>query len=252
MNHRKSILVAGGDLRQVTLARMLARDYRVYAVGFDKTMFPGTEVILIQNPIALKERADIVILPIPASTDGVFVNAPFTSKAIALDSLLPVLRDGGIVFGGKISPMTQEIFKGAGIPVVDYLEREELAVLNAIPTAEGAVQIAMEELPVTLFGLETVIVGMGRIAKVLAKMLTGLGAKVTVCARKYADLAWAEIFGCLAVPISQMDGELEKAGLVINTAPAMLLDESRLGKLSPSCLVIDLSSKPGGAGFQLG
>lgn len=43
-----------------------------------------------------------------------------------------------------------KIFNKCGIKTVDYFEREELNVLNAVPTAEGAVQIAMEEMASTI------------------------------------------------------------------------------------------------------
>lgn len=53
-----------------------------------------------------------------------------------------------------------------------------MAVLNAIPTAEGAIQIAMEEMPVTIHGSKALVLGFGRVGKTLAKMLDGIGAKL--------------------------------------------------------------------------
>ena len=65
-----------------------------------------------------------------------------------------------------------------------------MTVLNAIPTAEGAIQIAMEEMPVTIHGSKAFVLGFGRVGETLAKMLNGIGAKTYVAARKHSDFAW--------------------------------------------------------------
>lgn len=251
MNKNKVILVAGGDLRQVYLAEILSNNNKVYALGFDKNIISSDQVIVIDSLMSFKERVDYIILPLPASNDGVMVNTPFFKYSIPLDNLISTIKDDGLVFGGKVSPMTEEIFSKKGIEVIDYLEREEMTVLNAVPTAEGAIQLAMEEIPTTIFGQKVLVTGFGRVSKVLVKILTALGAKVSVTARKYSDLAWADIYGCRGIHISQIDKTLVEYDIVFNTVPAIVLYEERLSKLKKSCLVIDLASKPGGADFIL-
>ena len=145
---------------------------------------------------------DYIVLPLPVSTDGVMVNAPFCRQCIPLNSLTTVLKDGGIVFGGKFNNASRKIFANSRIDTIDYFDREELNVLNAVPTAEGAVQIAMEELATTIFGQKILITGFGRITKVLVKILIGLGADVTIAARKYGYFL-GEIYGCKGIHISQ-------------------------------------------------
>ncbi len=66
---------------------------------------------------------------------------------------------------------------------------DDVAILNAIPSAEGAIQIAMEQLPITIHGSKSFVLGFGRLGKTLARMLAGIGAITTVAARKSADLA---------------------------------------------------------------
>lgn len=250
MDYDKIFLVAGGDLRQVYLAEILAKTNKVYAIGFDKNLIISDRVAAIDSLMSLGERVDYLVLPLPASSDGVQVNAPFSKHSIPLDNLTSILNDGAVVFGGRISPMVKGVFDRRGIDVVDYFDREELSVLNAVPTAEGAVQIAMEELPATIYGQRILITGFGRITKVLVKILKGLGAEVTIAARKYSDLAWAEIYGCKAVHIARLNDVIGGFGVVFNTVPAILLDESRLAMLKEDCLVIDLASKPGGVDFD--
>ena len=246
----KSFLVAGGDLRSVYLARKLAEKNKVYALGFDKNMIPDSPVMTVDSLFSLHSRTDCIVLPIPVSNDGVMVNCPYGRNSIPLSGLVTAVKENGTVFGGKISESVRSMYESAGLTVIDYLDREELSVMNAVPTAEGAVQIAMEELAETIFGQEILITGMGRISKVLIRILTGMGAHVTVTARKYSDLAWAEIFGCRAVHIAKTDSLLPQFSIVFNTVPAMIFDEKRLGMLKSGCLLIDLASKPGGVDFD--
>lgn len=104
----------------------------------------------------------------------------------------------------------------------------------------------MENLPITLHGCRALVVGYGRIGRILAHRLRGLGAFVTVAARKYEQLAWAEVDGCTAQRLADLKGWLCGYDLVINTVPSRVLTEELMADLKPSCLVIDVASKPGG------
>lgn len=117
---------------------------------------------------------------------------------------------------------------------------------DALPTAEGAIQIALEELPITLHGCRALVLGYGRLGRALAPRLAGLGARVSVAARKWSDLAWIENAGFHAEHSGELRGWLCAFDLIINTVPGRLLGEEALAELKPGCLVIDLASKPGG------
>lgn len=123
---------------------------------------------------------------------------------------------------------------------------------NALPTAEGAVQIALEELPVTLHGARALVLGYGRVGKLTAHRLAALGAQVTVAARSYEALAWAEAYGHAAQQLSDLSGYLCGYDLVVNTVPRRVLTRELLEELKEGCLVIDLASKPGGVGVSFG
>jgi len=79
-----------------------------------------------------------------------------------------------------------------------------------------------------------------------------LGARVSVAARKYSDLAWIEAYGYGVEHSDQLEGWLCAYDLVINTVPARVLDQDALEDLRAGCLVIDLASKPGGVGVGIG
>ncbi len=116
---------------------------------------------------------------------------------------------------------------------------------NAAATAEAAIQVAMERLDRTLLGMECLVLGFGRIGKLLSCRLQGLGAQVTATARKAADLAWIRAFGFRALETGGLDGELSGFGVVFNTVPSLILDSRLLAQLPRDCLCVDLASARG-------
>lgn len=238
-----NISVIGGDLRQLTLARLLEADgYDVKTAGFDKG--PGER---------LKESSDIwesdvLILPIPATVGDRTVNAPFSAEPIILEE--KNLGRAKLVLGGNISKPLACLLSSAGVKYIDYLKREELQIKNALPTAEGAVELAFAELPITLAASRCLVVGYGRIGKILSRLLQSLGAEVTVSARKCSDLAWISVFGMKPVKTEELSAVIGDYDIIFNTVPAMVLNEGILKRVDPKTLIIDLASKPGGVDFS--
>ncbi len=243
-------LVAGGDQRQVHLADLLAVRHTVYAIGFSDDIVFSERVGRLRSPEELLQPADIIVLPVPALASTRTVNTPLYSHALLLERVLECAAEGGLVLGGKTDAVLEKKCSRYGLRCIDYMEREELAVLNAVPTAEGTVQIAMQELPTVLFGQKCLITGFGRIAKVLTHHLLALGMDVTVAARKYSDLAWITVYGAKKELTSRMGEQIDKYDLIINTVPAKLFDHRILSRVHKGCLMIDLASKPGGIDFD--
>jgi len=105
-------------------------------------------------------------------------------------------------------------------------------------------------MPITLHSSRCLITGYGRIGKVLARMLKGMGAYVCVEARKYADLAMIDSIGCEAVSLGELPLCVGSFDAIFNTVPAMLFDRDLLGRIDRKTLIIDLASKPGGVDFE--
>ena len=118
-------------------------------------------------------------------------------------------------------------------------------LLNAVPTCEGAIQIAMEELPITIYGANVVVTGFGKIGELLALMLKNMGANVTVCARRSAQRAKALIHSLHAAPFSYLGECMASADIVFNTVPQQVIKREHLMGAKDT-LIIDLASKPGG------
>lgn len=249
MRNIDTFAVIGGDLRSAYLAGLLAADgYKVITSGFDSTDLPPC-VTGCTNPAQAVPLADCVVLPLPVTTDGTTVNAPFSRMRIPLDQVLNGLSQDQFLVGGKISDVVRKEAECRGLIIADYLDREELAVMNAVPTAEGAIQLAMEELPITIDGSKCLITGFGRVGRTLSERLVSLGARVTVAARKFADLAWAKSQGCDTIEMEA----LAKAGdfdVIFNTVPVMLFGKEILKGMEKDTLLIDLASRPGGVDFN--
>lgn len=246
----KKFIVIGGDLRQVYLASKLSEFFDTKLLGFTKNLTDNTDIEILDVNSQNVSPADFAVLPIPATTDGVTISCPFVSKNIMLDTLPTLVKNGGIIFGGKLDENFKNFCKQNGFLAVDYLNREELSVANAVPTAEGALQTAMEELPTTIFGAKVLIIGFGRIGKVLTKNFCDLGAQVTVSTGSYEKIEWIKILGAKPKQTSKLGDDLGQYDLIINTAPSVVLDSGRLSKVSDNALIIDLASKPGGVDFE--
>jgi len=242
--------VIGGDLRQAWLAgRLAGRGCTVRAAMLDRDVELSPRVQKKDTVQQAVDGAGVVVLPLPVTADGVTLNAPFARGALALADLFPLL-EGRLVLGGRTAGAPQDLARRCGAELVDYFAREELAVWNSIPTAEGALELAMEELPTTIFGTRTLVTGYGRVAKTLCRLLVAMGAQVTVAARKHSDFAWARMAGAQAIHVEALADAAAGADLVFNTVPALLLDRGVLARLPREALVIDLASKPGGVDFR--
>ena len=134
------------------------------------------------------------------------------------------------------------------------MQNEPLTIANAISTAEGALQIAMEETDITIHNSKILILGFGRIGKILAKDLSVLGAEVTCEARKEEDIAWIKAYGYELLTLNELNKNcdvLDKFDIIFNTIPHLILDEEKLKKVNKNALIIDLASKPGGVDFEM-
>lgn len=247
---KKTISIIGGDLRQIILADMLQNsgfDTNVY--GFEK--HKSEKKIKNSDSLQNAVSASAVILPLPVSYDNLTINAPFSKEPIKIDDIIKNIPDNSILLGGKFNDYLLGELDSHKITYCDYFNREELIVQNAVPTAEGAIDIALSEMPITLHSCNALILGYGRIGKILAKMLSGFDANVTVAARRYESLAWIDSMGYIPVNICNIQDDIHKYDVIFNTIPSIILDKQLLRNINKKCLIIDLASKPGGVDFDM-
>lgn len=243
MKPKEKLLIAGGDMRQLYCGARLAERYETSIIGFDEELIPAGLSLNRADP-AEKGGYDIAVLPVPAM-DGNKISTPCSRNGLVPELVKAMLKPSAKVFAGKISKEMRQIFSDHEL--TDYMDREELSLMNAIPSAEGAVMLALEELPVTLNGSKALVVGCGRIGSALVGILKGFGAEVTVAVRNATGAAKVGILGAKSCWTKEIGGDF---AVIFNTVPAMIFDRSTLKKLTPGTLVIDLASKPGGVDFE--
>ena len=222
--NKRVFLCAGGDLRFLYMCTELEKLGEVYRA--ENGSIPCS--------------ADVLVLPMTGSLGADETGAP---------QLAAQLKAGGLVVGGRMSDKLIKFFSDRGFVCEDYFTRESLVLKNCIPTAEGALQIALNETTETVFGSHVLLLGFGRTAKCCARLFRAAGAECTVAARRPETLAEAWCEGYDGFDIKDLKARAGSFDIIINTVPAMLLTEAVLECCGKNVLVIDLASKPGGTDF---
>ena len=213
----KRILIIGGDTRIDYLARALSVE------GYEVKQFDGEEPL--KNAV---NECDAVVLGLPCSRDDKTVDAPNLSESVLLKDLFHIMGRNKLLLAGKMSESVKAVADVFSVKWVDYFLREEMEILNSVPTYEGALQIAMEELPITVFSAKAVVTGFGKVAEPLAIMLRNMGADVTVCARRESQRAKAKIYGLNTSVFSGLGECMKKADIVFNTVPQQVIGREQL------------------------
>lgn len=152
--------------------------------------------------------------------------------------------------------LEQKVFIAGGIPTwfyenrkienMDVLQLEELTILNAIPTVEGTIKIAIEESEKTIHESNVLIYGFGRIGKILCEKFQGLGANVYCVSRRESDFAWIKEKRYEPVTYEQVQSKMENMDIIINTVPSRVIEKEQIKKVKQDSVIIDVASSPGG------
>ena len=129
-------------------------------------------------------------------------------------------------------------------PSARYARREEYQIAIARLTAEGAIALLRPE--TGLSGAHILLLGYGRIARLLARELQKAGALVTAAARSGEQRAGAEAESIEALPLDALSGALDRFDVIIGTIPAPVLTEPLLALVRKDALLLELASAPGG------
>lgn len=222
-----TVTILGGDARQYYLAKALQKFCTVRC--FEVEHLPD------DDPEQALRAADVLALPIPVWTVNGLVRSG-QSSGIPLKSKLHLLKPGCRIFGGDLGELHG----------TDYLRDERLLLQNTAATAEGAIRIIMQELPITVSGSKILVIGFGRIGKMLTRKLRALNAEVTVSVRSEKDFRTlaSEKLPYDATGVYQRG--LAQYDCIVNTVPAVILSAGQIGTIAPSCLVLELASGGGG------
>lgn len=244
----KKIAFLGGGMREVELAKALI------AAGFTVSVSGLSPVGQLRVPTCLPEEAvrDAIALILPVSgvhSDGRIKEISDENAIIITKELLVQLVPGAIVIVGKGNPYLGELCDELGFKLLELTEDDEFAILNSIPTAEGALVVAIESSIITLHGSNAFILGFGRCGRAIARMLQGIGARVHVVERNPAKRAMAVEMGLTAIPFTNLKETLVPADFIFNTVPSLVLTTEVMETLHSHVVIVDIASGPGGVDF---
>ncbi len=248
---KKSLAVLGGDAREITMIKLLIEQgYNMRVFGLPKDLMPPEAHIYATCREAVK-NADAVILPMPGINNlGVLYTKLLQVKVSISQDDLAEINEGVLVLVGRASRYLKKLAETLKFSLIEVADLDEIAIPNAVPTAEGAIQLAMEKIPITIHGSQSMIIGYGRIGEALAIRLKGLGAEVTVCVRSKNQLAKCRSLSYHAKDLDELSDAVHCADLIFNTVPAMIINEQVLHRIKKDAWIIDLASHPGGTDFE--
>ncbi|MBE6729734.1 MAG: hypothetical protein E7568_05835 [Ruminococcaceae bacterium] len=215
------IMITGNDKRSAVIKNIL------------KQKLPDTYIYDYQGTV--EKDTSVVVLPTPVSTD--FINLSFTaSENKSLDFLFRQIPDTCLIIGAGYK----------NDKVYDLCDRDDFSIMNAIPTAEGAISLALNANSHTLFGSKVLVTGFGRVSRILLSRLYPFTSDITVAVRKSGNIAEIEALGMKGVYIDKLEDNIECFDIVFNTIPFKIFDSKVLSKANRDTVFIELASKEAG------
>ncbi len=247
------IAVIGGDARYLELIRKLEQlpHAKVVVVGYDKLDpgFIGSKQYDLHE--IQPQDLDIVILPITGTDNKGNIEAIFSNQPIQLEeSWFNQLRKQTFIFTGISNSYLDEVVSRSHADLIPLLGRDDVAIYNSIPTAEGAIMMAIEHTDYTIHSSKVIVAGFGRVGHTVANKFSALGAEVSVVSKKLRELARITEMRLNAIPLEAFPGRVDECDLLINTIPALVITQEVIEKLPAHTVIIDLASKPGGTDFE--
>ncbi|MGI6486911.1 MAG: dipicolinate synthase subunit DpsA [Syntrophomonadaceae bacterium] len=245
------ITVVGGDDREnVLISELIRLGATVAVVGFPRNKIKQGGYLVDTVEEACR-GAEVLILPMPGTNPQGHIRAVYCEEELELtEKAVKLMAPNALVIIGTARSFLQEWSRKYRFTLLEIAEMDEIAIPNSIPTAEGAIQIAMEELPVTIHGIRACVLGFGRVGTTLARKLNGLNAVVTVVSREPAQLARAQEMGCYPGTFNNLASTVQQSQVIFNTVPEVVLNREVLRRANPDVLIVDLATQPGGTDFE--
>lgn len=244
------IAVVGGDRRESAAAAYFVEkgaSVRVFGPPWEQDLAGATRARSLGDAV---EGAHVVVGPVRGIDDENRLYGPPGKPGLWLtDAVIERVGRESTFFIGRANAWLREKADEQGFRLVEIQDRDDFAIYNSIPTAEGAIQKAMEESDVTIFGSDCFVLGFGRTGQTLAQALRGLGARVTVVARESRHRARAEACGYRAIDFTRLADLVDGADFIFNTVPDLVLTQPVLARTKRSVVIIDIATAPGGTDF---
>ena len=214
-------LFLGGDSRiAVAINELSAKGYTVESLG----VFDGDSGDI--------SSADVLILPVPTTRDNKNIFCPLTNRQISLAEIRHAKPRALILSCG---------YMFEGMNCIDYLTLDSFCLLNAVPTAEGAIARAIQDTDFCIWKSRVLVIGNGRVGKILAQRLKGLVCDLTVAARKERDFAFLDALGMKFIHTDTVAATADNYDIIFNTVDTEIFKQD-FYKLK-NCFLYDLSTK---------
>lgn len=229
----KKIIILGGDKRFEYVEQYLSEN------GFEVSPCRSETELLSEA-----ENSKTVVLPLPVTRDGVYINMKSANPQISLKTLISAIKKGDAVIGGIVKPDLKVALEERGAAVFDYYDGEMINE-NAVLTAKALPEVFSEN-GIDFRNMRTVITGFGRTAKATADLLCAENCGFSVCARSKAAEKQARDKGYDFLYLDALPDRIKEFRLVINTVPALILDEKIFAGMNGDTVTVDIASAPFG------
>ncbi|MFD2116776.1 dipicolinate synthase subunit DpsA [Paenibacillus yanchengensis] len=248
----EQVLILGGDARQFeVMKKLVALHANVTVCGFEQCHHPLDGVLQVDFQPEVMQGKNRIILPAAGIDEQGLIASPFGNQPIQLtaDHIAQLSKDA-VIYTGMARSNLQQMCAEQKISLIELFERDDIAIMNSIPTAEGALVMAIENTNFTIHQSRAIVLGFGRTGFTMARVLHALGAKVKVGLRKPDQFARAVEMGLEPFYIKDFEHHLSNIDLIFNTIPTMIVTAQIIVNMPKNAVIIDLASKPGGTDFD--
>jgi dipicolinate synthase subunit A len=247
-----NILIIGGDARTLEVIRRLGeKNANIYIAGFERADIHHPNIHQINLGKVDPGKLDAILLPVAGLSETGLAKTDFaTEQLYVTNEIFAGTPAHCVICTGIAGDFLERAARTANRRLLKIFARNDVAVYNSIPTAEGVLMLAIQHTDVTVHGANVFIFGFGRVGITVARTFHAIGANVTVAARNDADLAHIQEKGLNPIHFNELHEEIANAAICINTVPRLVLDAHIISAMHKSALIIDIASAPGGTDFQ--
>ncbi|WP_332888664.1 dipicolinic acid synthetase subunit A [Salipaludibacillus keqinensis] len=246
------IAIIGGDLRYIEVIRRLTKlDATVYLIGYDQLDdgFLGVE----KTSFATIQigQLDAIILPVNGMKHDHEIDSVFSGEKLYLtEKWLGNTPEKTKIYTGISTDTLSLLVKKTDRELIELMNRDDLAIYNSIPTAEGTLMLAIQNTNVTIHRSNVVVTGFGRVGTTIARLFHSLGANVKVVAKEGALRARAYEMNLDPYPLEELVHVVKDADMIVNTIPALVITSEVISKMPSHAFIIDIAAYPGGTNFE--
>lgn len=246
------VVIIGGDTRMIEVIKALhASRATLFLIGFENLSINLNNVKKLKFDEMNFQCADVIIFPVPGIDLNGKIEASYSgNELIITKNFLSSTKEDCLILTGVKTPFISELINMNERKIIALFERDDVAILNSIPTAEGTLMLAIQHTTRTIHGSSVLVLGFGRIGFTIARIFSSVGANVSVMARRPTHLARIIEMGYSPITPDSLQKQIHQYDLCINTVPALTLTADIIKNMNAKTLIIDLASKPGGTDFE--